>query len=90
VGEAMIGIYWIRMWYVSVMALIWYEVYKMREALNTADRKVNVKGKEVLSRAIHGSIMGNGALELMYDSERVNLRTRLQSVVLENLGHLDA
>jgi hypothetical protein len=33
------------------LALIWYEMYKMREALNTADRKVYVKGKEILSRA---------------------------------------
>jgi hypothetical protein len=41
--------------------------------------------KEVLSRAIHESIMGNGAVELTYNSGRVNLQTLLQSVVLENL-----
>ena len=34
--------------------------------------------------------MGSGVMELMYISGRVNLASRLQSVVLENLGHLYA
>ena len=47
------------------------------------------KAKEILSHATHEGIMGNRTMKLMYNSERVNLPTRLQSV-LENLGHLDA
>jgi len=47
------------------------------------------KAKEILSHATHEGIMGNRTMELMYTSGRINLPTRLKSV-LENVGHLDA